>query len=348
MKKSKYHYQVVEIARSIEVVDDMKYTISGEIHRVKYQHAYSEWNKPLESFGQNEGEESKLKSNLTNHLAESLYRIYYVRGTSKFEKHPEFSGLPPQEERNDFMNELVKWNHTSEHFDAYWNVYQTMQDGSLFVRKDGRLRMAQPGTFERGNLGNIQLPDHFIHFKVIKESRQLQPAFYHVFSNELFPQESKKMRLYFNARPKFIGELIEFITKSLNKYKIPFQFKCLNHPKLYTRTDSSVLYFDISHINVITILLNQEMVNLKKYLKKGVPLFSKRIAKGIGLAEDPGKGQSFGMSRCQLIAKACVNSFYYNKKIEDQFVIDEIRDSGYDISNFYKEPNSHWSYEYLY
>jgi hypothetical protein len=35
-----------------------------------------------------------------------------------------------------------------------------------------------------------------------------------------------------------------------------------------------------------------------------VPLFSKYLLPGLGFAEDPGNGESFGMNRCRLLAEA--------------------------------------------
>src|SRR5262249_49841937 len=39
-------------------------------------------------------------------------------------------------------------------------------------------------------------------------------------------------------------------------------------------------------------------------LKDAVPAFTRRIAGGLGFAEDPGTGESFGQHRCRLLAEA--------------------------------------------
>ena len=44
-------------------------------------------------------------------------------------------------------------------------------------------------------------------------------------------------------------------------------------------------------------------------LGEDVPLFSKRAAKGLGVAEDPGTGESFGQSRCRRMAESVWNCF---------------------------------------
>ena len=43
-------------------------------------------------------------------------------------------------------------------------------------------------------------------------------------------------------------------------------------------------------------------------LSAGQPLFTRRLVDGIGIAEDPGNGQSFGQLRTQLLAQAFVDA----------------------------------------
>jgi hypothetical protein len=48
--------------------------------------------------------------------------------------------------------------------------------------------------------------------------------------------------------------------------------------------------------------------SLARELKADVPLFTKLLSRGIGLAESPSTGESFGMHRCRLIAEAIIES----------------------------------------
>jgi hypothetical protein len=43
---------------------------------------------------------------------------------------------------------------------------------------------------------------------------------------------------------------------------------------------------------------------VQQELKPATPLFSKHLADGLGFAEDPRTGESFGMNRCRLMAEA--------------------------------------------
>jgi len=48
---------------------------------------------------------------------------------------------------------------------------------------------------------------------------------------------------------------------------------------------------------------------IARHLKPAIPALTKRLADGLGLAEDPGPGgDSFGMHRCRLLADAVVRA----------------------------------------
>jgi hypothetical protein len=45
-------------------------------------------------------------------------------------------------------------------------------------------------------------------------------------------------------------------------------------------------------------------------LRDSVPLFTKKLRNGVGLAEEPNTGESFGMHRCRLTAEGIVEAWY--------------------------------------
>ena len=47
-------------------------------------------------------------------------------------------------------------------------------------------------------------------------------------------------------------------------------------------------------------------------------MFTQKLYNGVGYAEDPGKGISFGMSRSTVIAEALVDSFLKNESKKEQ------------------------------
>jgi hypothetical protein len=49
-------------------------------------------------------------------------------------------------------------------------------------------------------------------------------------------------------------------------------------------------------------------------MRPGTPVFTKFLAPGLGLAEDPGQGDSFGQHRCRLLADAMILAYEQGKK----------------------------------
>jgi len=64
------------------------------------------------------------------------------------------------------------------------------------------------------------------------------------------------------------------------------------------------LYFAKRFFPIVARLLPRIQAAVGEQLRPATPLFTKRLADGIGLAEDPGNGESFGSNRMRFIAQA--------------------------------------------
>ncbi|HEY0370996.1 MAG TPA: T3SS effector HopA1 family protein, partial [Thermoanaerobaculia bacterium] len=111
--------------------------------------------------------------------------------------------------------------------------------------------------------------------------------------------------------------LVRAVTTLLNRYQIPFRFKTLSYSGVYTRADAAVLFFAARYFDVITKLLPAIRAEIAPYLRPAVPLMTKRLHDGIGLAEDPATGESFGMSRSQLLAQAIWDAYTRGAQSEE-------------------------------
>ena len=97
--------------------------------------------------------------------------------------------------------------------------------------------------------------------------------------------------------------MISLVSRHLNCFSIPFMFKCSSHPDQYFRRDAGVLYIHKKDYRLTAELLESMYENIMPHLDRDIPLFTKLLAPGIGLAEDPGPTTSFGYHRCWLLAK---------------------------------------------
>jgi hypothetical protein len=150
-----------------------------------------------------------------------------------------------------------------------------------------------------------------------KEKKDAQPVFYYAYSQEPMPQSASLVRFYFNVKPEAIQGFLRDLTATFNRYRLPFMFKCLNHPGFYRRADGAVLYIDKSRFTFTARLLAGLIKKHSKSFNEAVPLFTRAIAGGVSFAEDPGNNKSFGMFWSELIAEGLVK-IYESGAAEDR------------------------------
>ena len=115
------------------------------------------------------------------------------------------------------------------------------------------------------------------------------------------------MRFYWNLRAEDAPTLVKGATQLLNDDQIPFRLKVVNDPAHYDRCDAGVLYVQRADYEQVLPAVRRILVELGANLKKATPVFTKVLAPGLGLAEEPAvSGDSFGMDRCRLLAEAIV------------------------------------------
>ncbi|OGU10789.1 MAG: hypothetical protein A2W29_02150 [Gemmatimonadetes bacterium RBG_16_66_8] len=198
-------------------------------------------------------------------------------------------------------------NATRERWDAGWVIRTVMPDGAVAAQKGDRVRLLMPGEFHMpGARGAMPMPEVPILARVERESWTMQPGYYFAFGEELGDSEEEHgaVRVYWNVRSEGATALLGAITSSLNRFQIPFRFKCPVHPPAFRRIDAAVLYLARRHYEIASELLAGVHSRLADRLDTDVPLFTKRLAHGLALAEDPGGGESFGTHRCRILAEA--------------------------------------------
>ena len=189
----------------------------------------------------------------------------------------------------------------------------------------------------------------WVHLVIKREDPHIQVPFFYVYSQALMPQQVDLIRFYWNIKPEGAPDLIQEITEEFNKYRVPFMFKCLNEPSLYNRADSAVLYLEKKYAHTALYLVKEIADKLKTVLKDGVPMFSMPLAKGLSFAEDPGKGESFGMQRSRIIADAILTAHekgIVDQKAREAYIFAFVEEQGLDLSAFFKNPFSGFHYDF--
>lgn len=207
---------------------------------------------------------------------------------------------------------LAQANQTPDHWDPGWKIYQQSPDGRILVQKGERSRAAVVGEYA-GNKWPGMAPQmgEQVNLRVYPGSAETQPGFYFAFSNTLADQfdDYNLVRFYFNIEAAAAPELLFSITSNLNYYGVPFSFKTLTDAAAYRRADAAVLYVAKRFYPIAARLVAQVRERLQAGLRPATPLFSKTVFPGVGVAEDPGTGESFGMHRCRLLAEGLVDAW---------------------------------------
>ena len=221
-----------------------------------------------------------------------------------------------------FFVRLHDANSGRGYFDSDWTVIKQADEDTLVVRKGGLRLYVQREKYliqadrqaQTGDTIAIKMPKN-----------RMQSGFYMAVADNGFLHASAAnilVRIYFNLTPDGSVAVMKSLTRMLNEISLPFSFKVLYNPQDYNRFDSGVLYFDRQDYDVVIRVLGDLWSEHQTYFKSEIPLFTKKLATGMGVAEEPdlkfAERESFGMNRCQIIANGLLEAFEQEEKSADR------------------------------
>ena len=330
--------------RTIYYLDDLKHFINFiEIN------AKGEINFRGQSYDGDDFPDAIAEVRLLHNLANLLYVACYTR-SGKLKQ----DDLIDRNEADLFLTAVREANTSIETYDCGWVVEGIEHGCNVLVRKGGNKRYTYAGDFLRENFTQGQLqPGDSVNIRIVPEYDLLpgtMEVFYFVVGETLLENNNSAIvRVYFNLMPDGVAPLVAWLSQTMNRYNIPFQFKCLNRPDLYTRCDAGVLYIDKRYFNFVSELLLGSYSIFKIRLKHQVPMFTRIIAPGIGFAENPfSPTESFGTSRCKIIAQGIVDA-WKEKQSKDRwidFILETIYANYLQPEALYLNPNSKYPYHF--
>lgn len=292
-------------------------------------------------------------AHLIEKLTGQLYERCYVRSieidecAASKELDKQLDTELPEQLPDDNLTALFHAaNDNKDGWDPGWQIYQTGSDGRLFVQKGDRSRAVLAGEYSTYKWpGVAPITGDFVSVRMFAGSTDVQPSFFFAFGRTLSDQfdEYAIVRFYFHVTAQQAPELMAQITTTLNRYQIPFKLKALIQARLYTRRDAAVLYIARRYYSVVAMLLIDMQREGRIRLKEGNPLFTRTLIPGVGMAEDPKAGVSFGMHRCNLLARGLVHAWQLGEPdcvskmqaVEKQFVANQL-----DLDCAYLNPGS--------
>jgi hypothetical protein len=286
-----------EVAATVEILSPTRYTFRGELRDLARANGtpISETGHPVEL----PAGEGRLLAYLESELYQRLYRRpidgvgrSMVRGGADHE----------------LLRRLGDANSGWSFWEPGWRVVGELENGRLPVRRaeDPVVAWTQEANVRMWN-GTEARPDTPCRVRVPAEIRHRVLGYYLAFGEADPPEPMPPIptvRLYWNlVDAEAAVTYIARATEMLNREGLSFRTKVIGHSQLYLNADAGVLYMPRTEYRRAQALISALHDQLAGTLRPEVPLFTLRLRPGLGIAEDPLDGTSFGQSRCQLAAR---------------------------------------------
>ena len=294
--------QMPSIQKRIALKEDLGFFIDGHWHPV---------NRPL-NFQSFDDELPVRLKRLMKALTLACYHLIFCGLTARQVDEP----LPPLAERQEFMTGLSEMNRASRKPDVNWQITKTDAFGLSHAIKDGVKRPLLPGTYvaHKKRAG-------WVNFIRTGEYRGQDPFFYHALSDAYFQQNEEQVCFYWNMAPEGISKLLEELTQVLNHYRIPYEFRCLNHPKLYTRVTTALLFIHRFHYHLVGQVSDSVNMKLADFFREDTPPFTTPLSTGFSMSPVPMHGPVYGKFMMRQVAQKLVYRQCFNSKLESSELV---------------------------
>jgi hypothetical protein len=236
-----------------------------------------------------------------------------------------------------FYQQLKQNNTSTGYIDSDWQIVAETDSGELIVLKDElHLHIERqkhlPIYLQQATIGDV-VAIYLPHNLVSQDS-------YIMVGNFGTPDRSQSVEIYFNFTPDAAISIAQKLTHELNKLGIPFQFAILHNPALFYCYDAGTLWLpQAGYLAAQKVLAEIYQLHQAEF-SDNIPLFSKQLAPGLGIAEVPTTPDPFGMQRCELLATGLVAAMEQDL-VADKFntVCQEFTTAGIDWLQPYLNPS---------
>ncbi len=199
---------------------------------------------------------------------------------------------------NELVEQLSAANAGTGSRDHGWRFVEALSDGRVRVRKHGLDLVASAAHVHRIAGSDACVVERG------KEARWLFPSYYMAFGNDTPAAGEPESRIYWHASASSAVPLMGAVTLALNRAGLPFRFKVLSSPEGFPRSDAAVAYVPRARFVECIDALRPVHAEVRRALRDATPLFARRVARGLAIADDVSEGrESFGEQRCRLVAE---------------------------------------------
>lgn len=125
------------------------------------------------------------------------------------------------------------------------------------------------------------------------------------------------VRVYWHLARAGAPAFVHHLTRALDAGGVPHSLKvaCADPP--LDRPDGAVLYVEARHADAALAASARTRPAVAAHLRPAVPRLALELAPGVGVAEEPGTGESFGQHRCSLVAGALAGPSSAHRSLEE-------------------------------
>jgi hypothetical protein len=300
---------------------------------------------------------------LKSQLFEFLYNIYF-KGYYAIEVSPEIQmneqilqKIASREIHWEFYEQLDRNNKGKGWFHPSFHILRQEADGSLAAEFDNGILHIQrerhlPLALQSATVNDaiaVLLPSSYI-------NRDRYSANGDGFGG-LPPSKTflYTILVYFNFSSEAAVSAMKCITTQLNALKVPFVFEVLHNPLNYRFYNSGILkvfsyqYDPDLYEEFIQPVLQTIYAENKSHFRSQVPIFTKKLAPGIGLAERPYPELKFRYqvdseaNYCEYVADALLEAHQNGDESPEarmKYITQHFECLGIDLERPYLNPNS--------
>jgi hypothetical protein len=185
-----------------------------------------------------------------------------------------------------------------------WRVLEQLRDGAVIALRGTLVRRLEPGEYLYDGVPARAGRHSLVTRSRPRWSTKLDPAFVYLFGQAEADActDDAMVRYYFAPYPAQLGQLVQRVCQALDRACVPYSLKYPAHAQALLRNDAVVLYTGARHAHRVHACLAGLAAHIAPALRPATPLWSLPLLPGLGFAQDPAHGLSFGESRCRALA----------------------------------------------
>lgn len=237
-------------------------------------------------------------------FADALYRAYQRRAPRSTPADAEADG--------ELMRALSRANSGRGTWEPDWTL-ERLEDGeSVAVRRGSVVYFAEPRRVRVdprpvGEEAGAPAAGGGCRVFVPEERQRLHAGGYLALGDaELAPAAELRclVRVYWHLRASAAVPWVRSLTAQLNRRRVPFRLKVTASVRRFDVADAGVLYLEPAAVEAAWPVVTEVYARIAPRMRATQPLLTCALAPGLGLAEGPADGSSFGRDRAWRIAAA--------------------------------------------